>query len=168
MLLEDTAAEFFFLHWKVVHFLLLVTTWRRRWCYNCFPQKWRLFRPPLELIDQGWQCMTCGTWHVARAALTSNQGREKLLLSSWAEEAVVNPSGDCRSIVSYKAALINSVRFQLSQKLDAPSVGNFHHVWISHGTIWSTQLGSSPVWGGNVLSSAGACAPGEYWSRTLI
>lgn len=126
MLLENTAAEFFFLHWKVVHFLLLVTMWRWRWCYYYFSQKWRLFRPPLELIDQGWQCMSCGTWHVVRVALTSNQGREKSLLSSWAEEAVVNPSGDCWSIISYKAALINTR--SVSTK---PEVGCSVRRWFS-------------------------------------
>lgn len=90
------------------------------------PPEYRLFRPPLELIDQGWHCTSCGTWHVVRVALTSNQGREKSLLSSWAEEAVVNPSGDCWSIISYKAALINIC--SVSTK---PEVGCSVRRWFS-------------------------------------
>lgn len=56
--------------------------------FAVFPHKWHLFRPLVELIDKGWERMTCGTWYAVIVVSMSDQGRQKSLLFSWAEEAV--------------------------------------------------------------------------------
>lgn len=131
--------------------------------HGYFLHKWHLFRPLPELIDQGWQCMTCGTWHVASMASTLHHGRQKSPLFSWAEKAVAEPW--CDGDLSYLTELLNSVQSQLSQKLVAPSIHDFHHVSllnIKHS--WCSLQFEV----GMCCLQPNAGAPGVNWSRTLI